>query len=238
MKKFARTILALAVVTPLIAGNVALAVDGAAASPTSTTPSTTSTPTTTTLTAQQKADLAKRLADRKTQLKIALTAAELSKYKTKCVGAQATINTLGVRVKGIETSRTQVYGNITDDLTKLSTKLKTKGLGTTTLDGEITTLKTKVTTFTTDLTSYKQDVADLKDMDCVADPTAFKASLDAARTAHDKVAKDAADIRTYLTATVKPTLKDLRTQLAAKTGSSTTTSTSTSTNTTTTGSTN
>ena len=50
-------------------------------------------------------------------------------------------------------------------------------------------------------------------MDCVTDPTGFKASLETARTARQKVATDATDIRTYVTGTIKPTLAKLRQQL-------------------------
>lgn len=232
-KKFARAILALAVLTPLLVGNAALAVD-ANASTTTTTPNastSTSDSTSTTLTDQQKADLAKRLADRKAQLKTVLTAARQLKIKTKCTTSQGVISSLSGRIKGIETSRTEVYANISNSLTKLSTQLKNKNIDTTAFNTEISTLKTKVTTFNTDLTAYKQATADLKDMDCAADPTAFQSSLDAARTARDKVAKDAADIRTYLTDTIKPTLKDLRAQVA---GTATSTSSSSSSSTTTT----
>lgn len=228
MRKFARALLAVAVVTPLLAGNVAMAVEGSSnssstssntsSSSSSNSGSSNSSSSTTDgpLTEQQKTELAKRLSDRKTELKTKLTVAETAKIKGKCTTSQGVISSLGQRIKGIETSRTEVYNNVIDNLTKLSTKLKAKNIDTTTLDTEITTLKAKVATFNTDLTAYKQAVTDLKNMDCVTDPTAFKASLEAARTAREKVSKDAADIRTYLKDTVKVTLKDLRSQVEAK----------------------
>ncbi len=219
MRKFARALLAVAVVTPLLAGNVAMAVEGSSNSSSTTSTSNSSSSSSsadTPLTEQQKTELAKRLSDRKTELKTKLTTAETAKIKGKCTTSQGVISSLGQRIKGIETSRTEVYNNVIDNLTKLSTKLKAKNIDTTTLDTEITTLKAKVATFNTDLTAYKQAVTDLKNMDCVSDPTAFKASLEAARTAREKVSKDAADIRTYLKDTVKVTLKDLRSQVEAK----------------------
>lgn len=56
-------------------------------------------------------------------------------------------------------------------------------------------------------------------MDCAADPDAFKASLEASRTALAKLSPDAKDISTYMTETIKPILKTIREQLEAqKTG--------------------
>jgi hypothetical protein len=53
--------------------------------------------------------------------------------------------------------------------------------------------------------------------DCTADPTGFKASLESARTAREQLAKSAADIRAYIQQTIKPTLVEIRAQVAKKT---------------------
>ncbi len=231
MKKYVRLLIITAVIAPFLASNIAMAETGSGSTTSSnsgrSTASTESPAATSTtqssddapLTEQQKTELTKRLSDRKTELKTKLSALESTKIKSKCTTSQGVISSLGQRVKGIETSHTEVYGNLVDRLTKLSTKLKDKGVDTTTLNSEITTLKAKIATFTTDLTAYKQTVKDLKTMDCVSDPTAFKASLETARTAREKVSKDATDIRTYLTVTIKPTLKELRSKVEAKASS-------------------
>jgi signal transduction histidine kinase len=164
-------------------------------------------------TAKDTAALKARLEARKAQLKTTLTALEQAKIKTKCATAQGKLSSVRGRIKGIETSRAQVYDNLVDRLTSLSTKLSDKGLDTSELDSEITELNAKIATFQTDLATYKQTVTDLAAMDCKSDPTAFKASLEAARTAQAKVKEDATAIKTYVNDTIKATLKDIRSQL-------------------------
>ncbi len=160
--------------------------------------------------------LKERLEKRKAALNTRLTTAQKTRVTTRCKAAQGMVSSVSRRIKGVETSRTQVYGNLVDRLTKLSDKLKTSGVDTTTLNTQIDELKTKIATFNTDLAEYHQTVADLAALDCTADPTAFQASLDAARTARTKVADDAKAIKTYLSETIKPTLVQLRSKVATK----------------------
>jgi chromosome segregation ATPase len=138
-------------------------------------------------TAKDITALKARLEARKAALKTKLTAAETLRIKNKCATAQGNLSSVRGRIKGIETSRAQVYDNLTDRLTKLSSRLSDQGVDVATLNSEITELKAKITTFETDLAAYKQAVTDLAAMDCKSDPTAFKASLDAARTAQTQV---------------------------------------------------
>lgn len=154
-----------------------------------------------------------RLKQRKTELKTKVDAVKQARLKSKCKASQGGLSSIRGRIKGLETSRSHVYANLVDRLTKTSQKLKDKGVDTAELDVQITELDTLITTFNTDLTAYKLAVGDLADMDCVADPTAFQASLEAARLARTKTADDAKAIRTYLSDTIKPTLKDLRAQV-------------------------
>lgn len=170
------------------------------------------------LSADELKQLQTRLEKRKAELKIKLTNAEKLSIQNKCKAAQGFVSSVKGRVKGIETSRTEVYGNILDHLTDLSAKLKNKGIDTKTLDGEITTLQDKIQTFNTDLATYKQAVSDLAAMDCKADADGFKASLQAARTALETVNKDSQAVRSYVKDTIKPSLKTIRGELETKTG--------------------
>lgn len=159
------------------------------------------------------AELKKRLEERKARLKTKLTILEQNRLQNRCQNSQGKFSSLNGRIKGIETSRTQVYGALIDRLTALESRLETHGADTTKLQADIDALKAKIETFNTDLAAYKQTVADLAAMDCKADPAGFKASLETARAALQKVKQDAADIRTYVNETVKVTLKDIRSQL-------------------------
>ncbi len=157
--------------------------------------------------------LAERISKRKAELKTKLTNAEKTRLQSKCKAAQGLVSSVSGRIKGIETSRTEVHKNIINRLTKLSEKLKNKGVDTTELDADIAVLQTKIDTFKTDLTTYKQAVSDLAEMDCTTDPDGFKASLEAARTARATVHQDSKDIRSYVQDTIKPLLKSIRAQL-------------------------
>ncbi len=174
----------------------------------------TSSDTSTQKTAEASEDaksVADRIAQRKAALKTKLTTVEKTRLTTKCKASQqGGISTEKGRVKGLETSRSEVYKNLLSRLNDLSEKLKTKGMDTTSLNADIATLKTKIDTFNTDLTAYKQAVSDLAGMDCATDPEGFKASLETARTALKKVNDDAVAVRTYLTATIKPLLQTIR----------------------------
>jgi len=165
---------------------------------------------------QKKQELLDRLNKRKTELKIKLTTAAKTRLQNRCKAAQGLLSSLEGRIKGIETSRTQVYGNLEERLEKLSAKLKEAGLDTTTLDSQLETLSQKIDIFETDLAAYKQAVADLAAMDCEADPEAFKASLEEARTLRLKLHQSSLDIRIYVKETIKPTLAQLREQLKTK----------------------
>lgn len=159
--------------------------------------------------------LAERIAKRKAELKIRLSNTEKLRLQTKCKASQGLISSVKGRIKGIETSRTHVYKNILEHLTSLSEKLKNKGANTDELNADITTLQTKIDTFNTDLAAYKQAVSDLVAIDCKTDPDGFKASLEAARAALQKVNQDALAVRSYINDTIKPLLKTIRTELEA-----------------------
>lgn len=172
--------------------------------------------TTTVPTEAQKKAMQDRIQQRKDAQKLKLTTAQQKRLKDRCKNAQGKIVSEQAKTNGIETSRTKIYTDTVSRLTTLETKLAAQGLDTAALKTAITTLKTQIATFNTDLAAYKDAVSDLAAMDCTADPTGFKASLEATRTARKKVREDANAIRAYNKDTIKPTLAALRAQLAAK----------------------
>lgn len=186
------------------------------AKPTTTTPTASVEQKPGTPTPQQAAALKARLEKIKTDLKIKLGAQEKTRLQARCKASQGLVSSLSGRVNGTETSRTEVYANITDRLTDLSAKFKNKGTDTTALDADIAILKTNIASFKTDLAVYKQNASDLSELDCNTDPDAFKAALLATRSAQETVNKDALAIRAYVNDTIKPLLKTLRAQLETK----------------------
>ncbi len=161
--------------------------------------------------------LQQRLDKYKTQAKTRLNTAEKLRMQGRCKASQGVVSNIKGRITGLETSREKVYTNLLARLGTLHEKLEDKGIDTATFEAQIKELETMIDTFHTDLAKYKEAVADLAAMDCAADPDAFKASLEAARTLRAQVAKDGQAIRAYLSDTIKPALKSLREQLASQT---------------------
>lgn len=160
-----------------------------------------------------------RLETRKANLKTKVDAAKQARIKTRCKASQGKLSSVSGRIKGLETSRTQVYKNMLERLTKLSEKLAAKGVDATQLTSQIAELGSLIDVFNAELAEYKETVADLAKMDCAADATAFQASLEAARTARTETADSAKAVKAYLKETIKPTLSELRAQLGEKTES-------------------
>jgi len=161
--------------------------------------------------------LAQRLADRKARLQTKLTTAQQVRLKARCKAAQGLLNPMREKVAAIQKNRVNAYDALSDQLNSLITKVGDKA-DTTELKTELDTYHDKVNDFETSLNDYKQAVSDLVDVDCVSDPAAFKASLDSARTLLTDARTKAADIRTYVTDTIKPSLQKLRDQLRSKQG--------------------
>jgi chromosome segregation ATPase len=161
-----------------------------------------------------------RLQKRKTEFKTNLTATQKLRLTQKCKPSQAVIKKLGDKTNANVPARAVAFTNLQTHLDALVTKLGSTSADLTELKSEQATLKTKLDTFNTDLAAYKTTLSDLQAVNCATDPTAFEASLAAARTARQKLATELTDIKSYVKDTIKPTLVKIRQQLAAsKTGS-------------------
>ncbi len=211
------------IATGLFAGILAttpavLATDGSSSgssdtSSSSSSDSTSSTSNDTTETPTQVKEREDRITKLKDELNVRLSTLEETHIKSACLPAQARVAHLNTKFGTSVTKRTQAYTEIQKNLDNLVAKLKAKNVDTTTLEQEITTLKTKIATYATDLATYKQAISDLKNVDCKADPTGFQAALDAARAAHLTLIDDTTTIKTYVSETIKPTLKLIKTDL-------------------------
>lgn len=227
MKHRIKLILTAALLAPLFTVGVAMAVEEQA---TTMDTSTEAQSSQSQMTTEQKQKLEQRVKERKDTAKLRLSTTEQTRIKNRCPGAQGVVRNVEGRIKGVQTSRTQIHTNLVAALNKLEAKLSAKGADTTDLKAQIATLQTKIEKFNTDLAAYKQNVADLAAMDCATDPVAFKASLEAARAARQLVRTDSQDIRSYINDTIKPTLKSIRQTLSGETttpGTSTEDSTTT-----------
>lgn len=155
-----------------------------------------------------------RLDERKAAFKTRIDTAKQARIKNRCKSSQGKLSSIGGRIKGFETSRTQVHANLVDRLTKLNDRLKNANVETGSLETEITQLNVLIESFKSNLRTYELSVSDLAAMDCSADPVSFQASLEAARNNRTTAAESAKAVRTYLTETIKPTIKELKAQFA------------------------
>jgi chromosome segregation ATPase len=180
----------------------------------------TSTETKPQLTTEEKTALQERISKRKAELKVRISNAEKQRLQTRCKNSTGQISSLSGRIKGIETSRTEVYENLVSRLTKLSDRLQDRAIDTTEFDAEIVQLQEKIVTFQTDLAGYKQTVSDLDALgaDCATDAEGFKASLEVARSAREKLKVDVNDIKSFVNDTIKPTLKTIREAIVKEDG--------------------
>lgn len=168
--------------------------------------------------AKEKAEAtAKRLEASKKQFVVKLTPADEARLKARCKMAQTKGKTLTATIAKNNTARVAAYSKVTTKVDKLVTKLKDQNIDSTKLEGDATELKALIKTYTEDLAAYQTALSDLNGTDCVADPTAFKVNLEAARAARAVVATDAAAIRTYVSGTLKATLKETKLSLAKDT---------------------
>jgi chromosome segregation ATPase len=211
MKKIKYLLASLTLVLPLLAVTLVSAEE---AKVRTTTAETTAPEPKRELSTQDKAVLKQQLEKRKAAMKVKLSNAEKQRLQARCKNSQGMASNLKGKINGVETSRSHVHENMVARLIKLSEKLNKQGVDTAALDAEIVALQEKIITFKADLEEYKTAVAELRDMDCAQDPEAFKASLEAARAAREKISVDVKGIRTYVNDAVKPTLKDLRSKLA------------------------
>jgi hypothetical protein len=168
--------------------------------------------------AKEKAEeTAKRLEASKKKFVVKLTPADEARLKARCKMAQTKATTLTTTIAKNNTARVAAYAKVTTKVDKLITKLQDQNIDSKKLEGDAAALKALIKTYTEDLAAYQTALSDVNNTDCVTDPTTFKVNLEAARAARTGVATDAAAIRTYISETLKATLKETKVSLAQDT---------------------
>ena len=214
MKKI-RLLIGTSLILPLISFNLlpVYAVDSTMTTTPTTTDTTTQTkPLTAEEVAKKLADMKMRLADNKAALKTKLDAVAIKRITTKCKTAQGLVKGAETSANGISTNRTKAYAKISEAVQKLIDKLKSNGKDTTEIEAAQAVAKTKAEALSTAMTTYELTLSDLHDMDCAADPTAFQATLEKARTQREAIKVAATDLRTYISTTLKTAINKLKTQ--------------------------
>jgi hypothetical protein len=151
----------------------------------------------------------------KKNAKETLTAEAKARISARCVAAQAVVKNKIANNETITTTRETAYEEIIGNLQGVVTAASAQTADVADLQANISVLQAKIVSFKTANTTYQQALTDLNLMDCKADPSAFKATLQAAREDQLAVFTSAKDIRNYLNDTVKVTLKALKTKLTS-----------------------
>lgn len=158
-----------------------------------------------------------RLQKRKDTLKTRLTAAQQVRLRARCQAAQTLVTTLSEKVESIQKKRVNAHDRVQDHLTILRDKLGDQA-DTTKLQAAMEELQRRTDAVEAKLASYSQALVDLRQMNCTADPTGFKASLDEARTLRIELVQDVADIRKFIQDSLKPELQVIKQSLENKRG--------------------
>ncbi len=163
-----------------------------------------------------------RLSANKLKFTVKLAASEETRLKGVCKAAQEKTVALEARAAKSDTERSKVYTAITDELTNLIPRLKAASVDTTEVEKSQSELTALIKTYTTDYAMYKVSLKDLSELDCVADPVAFKSTLETARADRVFIAKDTAAIRAYVSGALKTALKNAAAQLDTSNSNETT----------------
>ncbi len=173
------------------------------------------TPTTTASPADKAATRADRLQQYKDKLQDKLTVAQERRIQGACKAAQTITTKLAANIERVRANRKSAYDNVNSKLKEVVAKIRATDVDTTELDAAIVTLKSKMDAFMGAVDTYQTTVSDLSEMDCQADPSAFKAALESAKSQRVALVSSSQDIRLYVNNTIKPILKTIKDTLQA-----------------------
>lgn|GEM_PF-2988049 len=156
-----------------------------------------------------------RVAERKQNATTRLTAAEQRRTQARCKAAQAKVEPLRLKIDTFEAEKGRQYDGLANRLASLSTRLS-GAADISQLSAQITELQSRVSSFKVATENYKLTLLDLALMDCTADPTGFRVTLESARKARQDLVQELQSTATFLNQTLKPNVQAL--QLKMKNG--------------------
>lgn len=174
------------------------------------------TTTTTEDAAKKAAELKKRMEENKAKLKTRVDEATKRRITAKCKPAQNLVKGAETSANAVSENRAKAYAKISEKVDALIVKLKAADISTTNLETVHASAKQKAEALSTSLEAYEQTLADLRAMDCVADPTAFAATLEQARKERAALKVQANELRTYISTTLKEAINKIKSELEAK----------------------
>jgi hypothetical protein len=170
------------------------------------------------LTDEQKAQkLQERINAAKEKAVSRVSVAQEKRLANICKASQTLIEKIQTNTSSFIDNRQNKYEAVASRLTTLSDKLAAAGADTTELNTAIAEMETKFVTNSDILSDYSTSINDLTTMDCVADPSGFKAILESARMQRKDILTQTSTSRTYINETIKPLLQGIRSSLQSTT---------------------
>jgi hypothetical protein len=136
-----------------------------------------------------------RVTKRKNLLKLQLTSDKSKKLIKNCTDAQKLIKSINAQDINKAAKRKQVYTNISTRLNIVVQGLSMRSIDTTELKSLQEQFNTTANQYLVDASTYKTTMEDLSEMDCVADPTGFAATLSTARQLRTTLASEVGQVK-------------------------------------------
>jgi hypothetical protein len=149
---------------------------------------------------EQSTSLPQRIAQRKSALKLQLSAAQSQHIAQKCEVAQTGLQDINTKDKAAAQARSQTYSDLAKQLANTIDSLNRQKTNTASLTAAQTTFVRGINQYLTDYEAYKTALDDAVIMDCTADPAGFEASLQDARSLRTNLASDVAKIKSSVPA--------------------------------------
>jgi Tfp pilus assembly protein PilE len=154
-----------------------------------------------------------RLEEYKTKMTKRISDSDEKKIAGVCKNSQLKIEKVHTALSSVLVKRQEKLETIIQKLKALQLKVQETSIDTTPINNAITTLQGKSTELSAGIEEYQLILDDSSKIDCVTDPQGFKASLEAARAKRAEVKAISAEIKTYVTDSVKPVLNQVKTTL-------------------------
>jgi uncharacterized protein YdhG (YjbR/CyaY superfamily) len=130
----------------------------------------------------------------------------------KCAKIQERVAERSSNFEGIKEKHMSVYKNMADRISKFIDRLSGQGYDVSKIQADLVVLNEKIQKFSTDFSAQTAKLGETKDFACGHSDGEFRGKLAEARTEMQAVRADAADIRNYMSATVRPDILALKEQ--------------------------
>ena len=144
----------------------------------------------------------------------ALSEAESRRVAGVCQAAQTIVARLQSNIETAIENRSGKYASISSRLAEITAQLQAANIDTTALDAVVAEMNTQAAALNESMQAYQTTITDLAELDCAADPDAFKAALEAARSQRSALIEEAQALKSYVQESVKAALTEIRATLA------------------------